>query len=746
MRQVNDITKKSRIRLYIFIYSLLMMVIAVASFYTVVYVISDQIKTQSEQLIQSYSDKTAALVRSRMEDMDNFFSYMDFCISNDLEYQDIQAVKTMYENLHLVDMWVCEKGGGIYSYRQQKELEASDQEIYQEITANGQMVTTKCVQGGCRTYAVRQITGEDQEVLATVVLIDKLNVLQQYLSQDIQMSGRLEQCLINASGQVYYSSIDPAADDMDILNLLRSEEKSAALADQMQEVLEGSLESKFIYFDADEEKLAYVEKLSNRELYLLTIVPTSALKSQAGRVFLFLQATLIGLIVFAALSIIYLFLIKKQYFKEVRYVIYHDAITDGINYLSFKRKAAEQIQTGKWVFLLFNIKKFKIFNDIFGFAEGDRLLKTIHQILKKHCGKEELLCRAYSDHFCVLWEYRDKKEAQERLNALLADLEELDKQNQRFKIEFSIGVSYVKGFDKPDQAIDFIDLLYSEAAIACQCKKDDSGNTFCEYDLNLGNTYMKRKFLQDRMIKALEEKDFQVWYQPKYDLETSSYCSCEALARPGAKIIDVTTGEFIKFFEESGRIGKFDLMIFEKVCRDIQRWKAGHKRILPISLNLSRENTYDFQFIDACLALMEEYHISHDLIQFEITETRPMLENQYLSSLCTYLHQQGFAILLDDFGVGYSSISTLVDIPFDILKLDIALIRKIGSREGEKILKSLILLAESLDKKLIAEGVETAEQEQFLKQQGVSVMQGYRYQKPLAPDIYEKLLIDFPFT
>ena len=511
--------------------------------------------------------------------------------------------------------------------------------------------------------------------------------------------------------------------------------------DHVRGVLEGGQDQKFIYYTTDQENLAYAEKIYDQGLYLLTIVPTSSLTDQAkNHIFIVLQVALTGLTVFAALSVVYFLLVNKEHFREVRYVTYHDPITDDINYLSFKEKAIEKIRSGRQMFVLLNIKKFKIYNDIFGFEEGDRLLKNIHRILKDHCREQELICRVYSDHFCMLWEDRGKEENGKRLEALMDDLKLLEKQNRKFKPEFSVGISYSGSLNQQNSALDVIDVLYSETAIACQHRRNESGSTLCEYDSSLRYNYLEQKLLQDRLLKALEEENFEVWYQPKYDLECGAYVSCEALARPGKEIADISTGVFIGFFEERGWIGRFDLLMFEKVCRDIRRWKEAGRQVLPVSINLSRENTYDLRFAEACLKLLKKYGIPRDLIQFEITETRQILENHYLSTLCEYLHQQGFVILLDDFGVGYSSISTLTDIPFDILKLDIGLIRKIGSGEGEKILRSLVILAKSLEKQLIAEGVETEEQEVFLKEQGVYVMQGYRYQPALDRETYEKLL------
>lgn len=740
MRQTDDITKKSRMRKYLFAYCFIMIIIAVASFYTAVCVLSEKMKTQNEHLIESYSDKTAVLIRDRIEDMGNFLGYMDFCISNDVDYRTIQAVRTMYEDLELADLWVIGTDGEVYSYRHQAVTDA-DGALLERIMSGDETVFTEFVQGKFYTYAVRKIQKADGEEGQTVVLVDRTDILQKYISDDLEISGEIEQCVIDDFGRVYYSSMNLKEKHSDILSLLKSDQESQTLVDRVREVLEADQDQKLIYYTTDQEKLAYAERIDDRDLYLLTIVPTSALTDQArNHIFIVLQIALTGLTVFAALSAVYFLLVNKEHFREVRHITYHDPITDDMNYLRFKEKAAAQIPSGKRMFLLLNIKKFKIYNDIFGFEEGDRLLKNIHQILKQHCGRQELLCRAHSDHFCMLWEDRGKEENRKRLDALMDDLENLGNQNRKFKTEFSLGVSFTGNFNEQNPSTDVIDALYSEAAIACQHRGSESGSTLCEYHSSLRYDYLEQKLLQDRLLKALEEENFEVWYQPKYDLEQGAYVSCEALARPGKEISDLSTGTFIGFFEEGGWIGRFDLMIFEKVCQDIRRWKDGGRQVLPVSLNLSRENTYDLRFVDTCLGLLEKYGISHNLIQFEITETRQMLENHHLGTLCGYLHRQGFVILLDDFGVGYSSISTLVDIPFDILKLDISLVRKIGTEEGEKILKSLILLAGSLDKKLIAEGVETAEQENFLKGQGVYVMQGYRYRKAMGPVAYQELL------
>jgi EAL domain-containing protein (putative c-di-GMP-specific phosphodiesterase class I) len=258
----------------------------------------------------------------------------------------------------------------------------------------------------------------------------------------------------------------------------------------------------------------------------------------------------------------------------------------------------------------------------------------------------------------------------------------------------------------------------------------------------LRRTQLIEKNMEDRLRPALEANEFLLYYQPKYDLETSTLAGCEALVRwEIQKDSLVPPNEFIPVFETSSAIIQLDHYVFEQVCKNIWQWQDSGKQVLPVSVNLSRVNLDYPSFVEEYKAMADSYRVPYALLELELTEGAFSGNPEKMLAMVKQLHKIGFTLSIDDFGSGYSSLNMLKDIPADTLKLDREFLNNsIHSMRGRKIIESIIRLSKEIGMTVVAEGVETKKQLEFLQEAHCDLAQGYYFAKPLPVHEYEKLL------
>lgn len=199
--------------------------------------------------------------------------------------------------------------------------------------------------------------------------------------------------------------------------------------------------------------------------------------------------------------------------------------------------------------------------------------------------------------------------------------------------------------------------------------------------------------------------------------------------------------EFIPLFESNGFIVELDKYMFRQVCKDIRSWLDEGYKVVPVSVNLSQLQFYNLHFIEEYRGILEKYDVSPEYVQLELTETTLFSEESILNKIIDKLHDIGFKILMDDFGTGYSSLNMLKNVPIDILKLDKSFVDDIGDPKVDIVVSTIVSLGQSLDMKIVAEGVETKEQYEFLRDIFCDEIQGYYFSRPIAEKEYRQKLI-----
>ncbi len=264
------------------------------------------------------------------------------------------------------------------------------------------------------------------------------------------------------------------------------------------------------------------------------------------------------------------------------------------------------------------------------------------------------------------------------------------------------------------------------------------------YRCKCNSNFKKELKIEKYINKAIENKEFEVYLQGKYNLENNLLIGAEALVRwNNKKVGKVAPDKFIPILEENNFIAKLDKYMFEEVCKILQRWKNAYNKIIPISINISSETLKEeHNFIENIKELMDYYCVDKNSIEIEITERTMIEKSEEIIKVLKEIKALGIKVALDDFGAGYSALNLLKSLPIDIVKLDkLFLDKKNISTKGKIVLTNVINMANELGLEVITEGVEHIEQAEFLKSIGCKTVQGYLYCKPIEVQEFEKQLV-----
>lgn len=432
-------------------------------------------------------------------------------------------------------------------------------------------------------------------------------------------------------------------------------------------------------------------------------------------------------------------------YREIKYREMYDPMTGLYNrnkFLDETRKIIDSNPDMKFAVIRFDIYKFKLINQFYGIEEGDRLIRYIANdiatdvnIAQKEYGTEDKKVACYGhievDVFCCCVPYESKEK-------LLMYFKDMRKRLAEYGLNFVIlpvfGVYIVE-----DTTLT-VNEMYDRANIASQKCKGNYMENYAFYDEQMGREIIDEQMVVNDMAKALKREEFVLYLQPKYEIKHNTLVGAEVLVRwMHPKRGMISPGVFIPIFERNGFIMQIDHYVWEHTCMLLRRWLDEGKRPDPISVNMSRISLYDPHLVDIMCGLVKKYDVPPALMQLELTEsaftTNPVLIKETMRAL----QENGFTVLMDDFGSGYSSLNALKDMSLDVIKMDMRFLSKTEYPERSKcIMASVVRMAKWLKMSVTAEGVETKDQLEFLKSIGCEYIQGFYFAKPMSVEEYEK--------
>lgn len=423
--------------------------------------------------------------------------------------------------------------------------------------------------------------------------------------------------------------------------------------------------------------------------------------------------------------------------QEMRYREEYDSLT-GLykkeKFIHEIEKMLSEYPDEVFTMLHLDIYKFQLFNAFYGRTEGDRLLKFIADSLRAYSDSfpHIIYCREDADVFNVFIGGVDKSDI---LDYFDTTRRQLNRYKQDYDIVPVFGVYIIDDNKLP------IDEMIDRARLASKRCKGNYMKNYAFYEEELQRDILKEQLVVNNMNAALEKEEFILYLQPKYDLRTNGIDGAEVLVRWRNKNSQLfTPGEFIPIFERNGFIMKLDYYVWEHACQLLRKWINQGKNPYPISVNMSRVSLYNPNLVGLICELVARYNISPSLLQLELTESAYTSNPIAIKEAMQCLQKNGFAVLMDDFGSGYSSLNVLKDIAVDVLKIDMKFLSESDMPgRSENILASVVRMAKWLKMPVIAEGVEREEQVSFLKSIGCEFVQGYYFARPMPIEDYEEL-------
>ncbi len=525
-----------------------------------------------------------------------------------------------------------------------------------------------------------------------------------------------------------------SAEGSNYMDILEGSLFTAGSKEQVEEHMRAGMSGQVEYSYKGDKRYATYLPLGVNDWYIVSVLHESLIYEDAigvtgifyGIIFLTMVAVLF-IIVYILRRERKRALLEKEKFD-------HDALTGALAEKAFLERLRERLpemQPGEYCLVYLDIYKFKLINEIFGYAKGNELLCALADELQKltqACGG---LCgRISGDCFVLLLPHREE---------LIREFNTKKYRKERIipmDLYLHYGIYVIRNTEIP------ADRMVDAAKLAQKMVKGNYDNCVCYYDDRIKQRLLKEQEIVSAMASALEKGEFVLYLQPQYNYRNKAISGAEVLVRwnsPANGLIP--PGEFIPVFETNGFIMRLDEYIWEQACRLQRRWLDEGRHIVPVSVNVSRADLLKGDIAKKMTDLVEKYGLTADLLRIEITESAYMDNPQQMISEITQLAECGFTVEMDDFGSGYSSLNMLKDVPFHVLKTDLKFLSATGNESRRvHILDSVIRMAHGMGMTVVAEGVETQEQADYLLGLNCEQMQGYYFSRPVPVEQYEQLL------
>ncbi|MBQ5491206.1 MAG: GGDEF domain-containing protein [Treponema sp.] len=418
--------------------------------------------------------------------------------------------------------------------------------------------------------------------------------------------------------------------------------------------------------------------------------------------------------------------------QRINQLVATDTVTGGNNKAYFIQKSNSLLRRSRrpYAIVQLRLEKYRNYCTAYGVKQGENLLEDIDKGITAHLVKKEFSGHMNESDFALLLFFDSKEALTQRLNSLMDDLRK-EKTGQH--LSFTAGAIEIAF-----RTNDCTELLtHAGNALSHADSTKDSIVWFTEA---MKEEQVWERRIEDDMERALENHEFVVYLQPKYSTKKEKLSAAEALVRwIHPELGFIPPGKFIPQFEKNGFILQLDDYMLDEVCKLQAAWLSQGKQLVPISVNVSRAHFAQDNLAEHIVGIVNRYNVPHEFIELELTESAFFDDKQALLTTVNALKNYGFKISMDDFGAGYSSLNSLKELPLDIIKLDAEFFRSVDDiKRSNQIVGDTISLAKKLGMQIVAEGIETREQVDFLAKQNCDLIQGFYFSKPLPVSEFEE--------
>lgn len=431
---------------------------------------------------------------------------------------------------------------------------------------------------------------------------------------------------------------------------------------------------------------------------------------------------------------------ERELQEKYRHSATHDSLTDLYNREYFIEKAAEFMKENPnevYYMICSDIKQFKAYNEVFGVEAGDKLLKMIAEELRRNDDHNRVYGRVGDDSFAMCIPKKNFSD----VAYLVKSSSVLRAKSYNFPIANHIGIYEVTDLNLSVSA------MMDRATLAISSIKGDIQQEIARYDESMRKELLQEQEILTDLQTAFNEKEFVIYLQPQISHETKAIVGAETLVRwlhPKKGLIPPFS--FIPVMENNGLISKLDMYVWEMACAQIRKWTDEGRNDISLSVNISPKDFYYLDLYKVIMDLVRKYEIPPSRLRLEITESAFAIDLKKQVELVEKLQEAGFIVEMDDFGSAYSTLNTLKDIPVDVLKMDMKFMAKAADVDrSANIIQMIVGMADKLRMDVIAEGVETKEQADFLGSVGCDIIQGYYYAKPMPVDEFEEMLKKYEY-
>lgn len=686
--------------------------------------------------LKNVSSQNVIIIRNNLTEKQKIFYLL--CkrieVENKYDINDILNEFRLYVDMeHFYNMGIIDKNGTCYTTLGEK-LDLSNYSYFTE-GMKGKSTITDTYPSEDKKELLNILTmpiykdGKVELVMtATYKSIDFANIFK-----ITSFNGIGNSMCINSEGKLISGGINTK--EITLGEEYHSNEDREKIAETLAKSIDGN-EAQSIDFDYNGKSYkAYYEPIGINNWALVSYVPKDYIYYNIN----IIKNTIFkGSVVIYMASIVFLVIFISehiQYKKRMTQFVFFDDLTKEKNheYLKLYYKNMSEKEKREKSFVMVDIDKFKSINIIYGVNMGDKVLKYINGIFKEVIPNEEVF-RCQADVFVFIFNTKAKDEIIYKINKIESRIKEDSRKGLIIPMNLSFGVCAL------DEFSDF-NLIYNNALIAKNIAKKTINENIKFFDESDKNILVENRNIEISFMDALKNNEFEVWYQPKYNVKTREIYGAEALVRwrkSDGKFI--FPSDFIPVFENTGQIVKLDEFVIERVFENMKEMSILGVNIKPISINLSRIQVTNSGLVNKIRQLSEKYEIDSSNISFEITESAVVDDSNSINKLIYNLHKMGFKVDIDDYGIGSSTLNGIFSCDFDTLKLDKIFADNIGNSKMDAIIQYTIEMANKLNMTVIAEGVESKEQVDFLIENNCSIIQGYYYSKPLVKEEYFNLL------